>query len=380
MNPDISEIKKKLESSPIFNLSLSSKELFHSNFIYWLSLEYPNKTGAFFDNLCKLKLEDTNCINPKREENNIDFQFSYKDGITIYVENKVKSIPYCEQLEKYDEKTGVLENKRMILLSLTEPSFTLPKKWEYLSYQCYNDFLKKLETKNNYHKSLIEDYTNLIDNLIIIEKMCDIDENDKFDFHSSENETLTMMTNLRLHDLFLKKKYENIVVLLKKKIKESCFCDIIKPQNNEDIIRFESGMTRSQGLLGFKFRLKDDYFLLVQLQGSSYRMGVEFLQPKEQLPKKKPTKIEEIKKRFNETWLYYFENKKSRIKEEHDKWTVYPKNDKEKIKFNKFGDTFFYRSINLGCELPIKDLTDVMLEDIAQAMKLRDEYNNNTKK
>lgn len=373
---DVKKITEKLKLSPIFNLSLSSKELFHSNFLYWLSLTYPDKIGAFFAEFCKLELDDKNCTNQKREEGNIDFQFSYKDGTTIYVENKVKSMPYSEQLERYDKETGNSENKRMILLSLTEPCFDLPKNWVYLSYQCYNDFLKKFETKDKYHKSLIEDYTNLIDYLIIIEKNCNVYEDDTFDFHSSENKTLMQMKDLRIHDLFLKKKYENIVALLKKKIEESSFCDITKPQNDIDMIRFESGMTRSVGLLGFKFRLKDDYFLLVQLQGDSYRMGVEFLQPKTQSPKNKPTKLQEIRERFNESWLYFFENKKIRINKEYDKWTIYPKNDETKMKFNQFGDTFYYRSINLGTGLLIKDLIDIMLEDIAQAIKLRNEYKN----
>ncbi|MDR2970325.1 MAG: PD-(D/E)XK nuclease family protein [Bacteroidales bacterium] len=370
---EISKIIKNLQKSPMFNLSLSSKELFHSNFLYWLSLTYPDKIGAFIVEFCKLELDDKNCTNQKREEGNIDFQFSYKDGPTIYVENKVKSMPYSEQLERYDKETGNTENKRMILLSLTEPSFTLPKNWKHLSYQCYNDFLKKFETKDVYHKSLIEDYANFIDYLIIVEKTCIVYEEDTFDFHSSNNETLTLMKELRIHDLFLKKKYENIIALLKKKIGESSFCDITKPQNDKDMIRFESGMTRSIGLSGFKLRLKDDYFLLVQLQGDSYRMGVEYLPPKKQ---NTPNEFQNIVENFKETWLCFFENKKVRIKEEYDRWAIYPKNDENKIKLNQFGDSFYYRYINLGTKMLIKDLIDMMLEDIAQAIKLRDEYKN----
>ena len=32
---------RTLEKSPIFNLSMASKELFHSNMLYWISREYP---------------------------------------------------------------------------------------------------------------------------------------------------------------------------------------------------------------------------------------------------------------------------------------------------------------------------------------------------
>lgn len=39
----------ELSSSPLFNLSLSSKELFHSNFLAWLAQHYPD----FFVEICK---------------------------------------------------------------------------------------------------------------------------------------------------------------------------------------------------------------------------------------------------------------------------------------------------------------------------------------
>ena len=37
-----------LKKSPLFNLSLSSKELFHSNFLYWIGQNYPLEFGKLF--------------------------------------------------------------------------------------------------------------------------------------------------------------------------------------------------------------------------------------------------------------------------------------------------------------------------------------------
>lgn len=386
---NITQITENLKTSPMFNLSLSSKELFHSNFLYWLSLTYPDKIGAFFAELCKLELEDKNCTEQKREENNIDFQFSYKNGTTIYVENKVKSMPYLEQLERYGKEKESIKNKKMVLLSLTAPDFSRPDNWEYLTYQSYNDFLKRFETKDIYHKALIDDYTKLIDNLLIIEKMCDINvDRDIFDFHSSE--ILKEMKALRLHDLFLKKKYSNLAAMLQKKTKAKfknlAICDLGKFLENKDNVAssdnpeiyFESGfLSHSQGAMGFKFRLKDYFFLLVQLQGESYRIGIEYLPPKKQSPKITPNEFEKIVETFNESWFCYFNNKKNRIKNECDKWTIYPKNEKKK--YNQFGIFFYYRYINLGSELFIRELIDIMIEDIARAIDLRNEYMNLTK-
>ena len=52
-----------LLKSPLFNLSLSSKELFHSNFIYWIGKNYPEELGEFFAKFCKKIPTDKEIIN-----------------------------------------------------------------------------------------------------------------------------------------------------------------------------------------------------------------------------------------------------------------------------------------------------------------------------
>jgi hypothetical protein len=37
---------QRLKKSPLFNLSLASKELFHSNFLAWLCEAYPNRNRS----------------------------------------------------------------------------------------------------------------------------------------------------------------------------------------------------------------------------------------------------------------------------------------------------------------------------------------------
>lgn len=44
----MNETIEKLKISPLFNLSLSSKELFHSNFLYWIGRTYPSEFGGIF--------------------------------------------------------------------------------------------------------------------------------------------------------------------------------------------------------------------------------------------------------------------------------------------------------------------------------------------
>ena len=63
----IEKIKDELKKSPIFNFSLGSKELFHSNFIAWLANKYPQETGKLFSRFLKDKSGDVSIVMAERE-------------------------------------------------------------------------------------------------------------------------------------------------------------------------------------------------------------------------------------------------------------------------------------------------------------------------
>ena len=92
------DLIKELKNSPIFNMSLSGKELFHSNFLAWIGIAYPKVFKSFWSNTPDQELGPVD-----REKGNIDL--SFKIGRKpYYIENKVKSQPYEAQLEKYTNK------------------------------------------------------------------------------------------------------------------------------------------------------------------------------------------------------------------------------------------------------------------------------------
>ena len=117
---------EELQNNPIFQLSLSSKELFHSNFLAWLAED--KNTRGIFNQLMRDWMNDPDWdfndekMMVKREYKNFDFcicqkvrnyhtekeedqEEKYIPGAIIFVlENKFKSLPYKEQLEKYHEK------------------------------------------------------------------------------------------------------------------------------------------------------------------------------------------------------------------------------------------------------------------------------------
>ena len=114
----MSDFYTTLKNSPMFQLSLASKELFHSNFLAWVgSLPFDKgKEHPFRELMFKLgaihALDDSwgETWYVAREYMNFDLCVlskmpSVDEGlnpqILLVLENKVKSIPYKEQLDKY---------------------------------------------------------------------------------------------------------------------------------------------------------------------------------------------------------------------------------------------------------------------------------------
>ena len=93
-----------LKKSPMFQLSLSSKELFHSNFLYWIWNISP---ALFKDIINELLGHNSSKTWPdkysvKREYNNYDLcVVDSIDTVKLVIENKVKSIPNLKQLKAY---------------------------------------------------------------------------------------------------------------------------------------------------------------------------------------------------------------------------------------------------------------------------------------
>ena len=123
---------------PIFKLSLGSKELFHSNFLEYLWY-CRRKADGNYDRYCFIKMIRTLLQNEQiltgdadkyilsREKENFDVCIYHKEGkkevYDLIIENKVKSIPYKEQLKEYVGK--VAKKKQQIapsylLLSLAK--------------------------------------------------------------------------------------------------------------------------------------------------------------------------------------------------------------------------------------------------------------------
>ena len=345
------KIIASLLESPLFNLSLSSKELFHSNLLYWIGKNYSRETGEFFSRYCQKYPEDKNIISIKREKDNIDFSFEYPNGQEVFVENKVKSLVHRAQLERYSNTNN--ENKNYILLSLSKPNFEISEensfklheaKWFYLSYSDYNKFIEALSNKarSNYHQFLLKDYNTFITGLVEIEKISSLKSSDKFNFHSTiYDKTYKNLIDLRLHDFYLKRKYESLCNLIYLKAKE---CGLTQSNFGEQSdweteigeLTFGSGMTNSQGLSDIKFKVANNIILGIQIQGDNFRL---FIEDKDGAL---AYKVKEIL--FDNNLWFTF----SRFGESE----VYPKG--------------YYKSVKLGAGYSVEEIVNIVVEYLNQ--------------
>lgn len=165
---NIIEVLNELNKNAIFRLSLTSKELFHSNFWAWMIEKYPQKFTAVFYS----KYDGRTKPEVFREKYNFDLLLKIGEKFII-IENKFKSLPDKNQLLHYLEKAKDWEDKELVLISYMPPSFSLSNQNEH--FVSYDDLYSKLSKINLtdieiQDKAIIENYIECIGLLTKLQK------------------------------------------------------------------------------------------------------------------------------------------------------------------------------------------------------------------
>ena len=254
---------KELIDSPLFNVSLASRELFHSNLWAWIINKEKNNTFLSFIS----SIKDFKQVQVYREKLNIDLLLDI-DGKLIVVENKIKSLPNKQQLLMYQNKLGKKFYKG-IIISLLKPSFELPKGWCYISYREIIDVISKINFENDYYNLLIKDYCKMINNI------CDIMD----DFINSTKNTLYYdYSNLELI------KFEDTC----RKLKANQFVDYLYDElalshnaiNEKSVYNFDiySDYSNKKSIINIAYTIKKDKAkesrIGIQIEGNQYRRFV----------------------------------------------------------------------------------------------------------
>ncbi len=211
----------------MYNLSLSSKELFHSNFLAWLGKNA--NTRRFFvgmiEELTGIQLDFNGNWSVEREDKNFDLCIKEKDKYILVIENKVKSIPRKSQLDEYVGKINKNNNgTKFLLLTLVKEfphkdDIDIKNGGRWIT-KTYQDIAKIMENKTSlvgdtYLKSLIEDYIVFIKNVDELAEIWQKDnKNNPFFAKSADLNGLE-----KLSDLYVKIQFSSYCIKLQEKIK-----------------------------------------------------------------------------------------------------------------------------------------------------------------
>ncbi|WP_278410574.1 YqiA/YcfP family alpha/beta fold hydrolase [Phocaeicola coprocola] len=283
--------KEALRTSPLFNLSLCSKELFHSNFLYWLGTTHCALFVAVCKELgCKVNW-NASPENIKREYCNLDLCACCDRQITFILENKVKSIPQKSQLDRYVRENNP-QTDNLILLSLAtefpdKESILNDGLWKIRSYKDLCEAIskhKKLLEGDSYALALVEDYCSFINNLHQLSQTWLLKKESYFLLPKDEKKEIE---ELRIGDLMDKIWYSQLCASLNKYIMDKFHLETISGYGIEAIAKTEGnilntvytnwGFTHGQGLLEAKLRINNDYVLFIQIQGNRYEHGIEWI-------------------------------------------------------------------------------------------------------
>lgn len=166
----------ELQNNPMFRLSMSSLELFHSNFLEWLfdynPSSFPKCFGIDVETDKKYKIQREYHLgktdkNQKKEwitDIAVFVEENNADKLILIIENKIKSLPSDGQLESQSflskEKN---ETCKKVLLTL----FDLPEDYERCDFRHvkYIDLVKEIINQYGTDNLYIKDYCTMIEKL-----------------------------------------------------------------------------------------------------------------------------------------------------------------------------------------------------------------------
>ena len=305
---------KTLQDSPLFQLSLTSKELFHSNFLYWLGVTYQDLFKETFSNLgCRTAAwpEDWTVEREYKAAKSISLDLCVKGPgkkgkIYLILENKVKSIPNQQQLNRYAANGNLADTCDFILLSLAtdfpdkdQIDANSGGKWIVWNYgdlatalpnalSSYVSSVSSVPKVSTYHEEIIKDYIQLVEELHRLFGNLTVDDNDRYCDNVSQ-----VYANLRMDDVYEKVRTSSIVEKLAERLRQRLQAkfpnqinliqsgykigDIGKPLEIPlTKVYVDSGYTNKQGVVDAKVKINDRYVLTVQIQGKQYRHAIEW--------------------------------------------------------------------------------------------------------
>lgn len=189
---------KKLKKSPIFALTLGAKELCHSNYWAWLIDANNEFAKVFFPNI-KGGIKKV-----YREKEHMDLVLETSSGDYI-IENKLKSLPNKEQLEKYHDKEKNFVQG--VICGIVEPSFDIPNGWKFLSYKKIAEGIDKIKASTSLENDqILSEYIRVIQNIYSVLNDCNNNIGQKLAYKDFES-----LSEIKLDDIAKKLNADKFV-------------------------------------------------------------------------------------------------------------------------------------------------------------------------
>ena len=235
MTTQLDALLEQFKQNPMYFFSLSSKELFHSNFLEFLFQTNCEKFFNIIDEILgtNFKSAPDNYV-LSREKEKFDICISHKvttkrrkdaDCYDLIIENKVKSIPYYTQLEGYqnkaDEHNKNLDNPqvKILLLSLVkdfpdEAKIKEQKNWAIAHYDQLCPLIRSEFSNDPTIGKYVEDYCNFLDLLDALQQSI-INDNATGLFNNADT-----YKPYRFHDIYAKLRSALFLMDFKKEIEQ----------------------------------------------------------------------------------------------------------------------------------------------------------------
>lgn len=340
---------KNLKANPIFAMSLSEKELFHSNFWAWLFERNKKYIGIFFDEIIDIKEYTV-----EREQGNRDITVWTENGHKAYViENKLKSIPKVEQLIKYQQTLDTKFTKG-IITGIYAPRFELDG-WKFMSYDVIGRKIKEIANKTEndcFEKQLIIRYADMLADLISA-----MNESYRLTLNKWQLNCFKNFEKSRIDDVLKKLKASELASYLDKELKDAV------PENAGRngcyTLRIEEGFTNKSPLIDLFYVFYDSNELSkigIQIQGTQYKRIVEY----KKMPEEKKDKI--FEKFAALGWFEDYDRNNSKI--------IMGRKTAQTKRYCLFKPAFMYQYWTMDEEVPFEVIKEHLIDDLSFAAKI----------
>lgn len=380
----------ELNKNPMFHLSLGSKELFHSNFLAFLWDQNPKAFLELLNDLCLNSINVADLLNEKeltldREKENFDICIHHKEGkkeiYDIIIENKVKSIPYKEQLEDYEDKVRKHQKGRTIkniLLTLADnfPNANNIKGWIIVSYKALAQKLKSsksdFSSSNRQILQYIEDYIDFIKQLTPLKDKILEDLKNNGPYHQQED--INTFHKYKLSDLYIKLRGAYFIGLIKDKLestykKNGVDVEYFTSRKFEErrrggsgektMIWLHSGMNRGKSTVTASINPANSENLYeLQIEGDQYRHMFN----QNGLVAKRGS----VSKNLLNIPYFDYNNLPSKV---NNNWAG-------KSDFNQYKPNCLYKYVKFDSEIKVNEMIDILVEDIQNVLRYRDKCEN----